>query len=517
MKRFHIRFLKPEHYFIGLLLILSLAYNYHQVITFRPVGIHQWRNCISAAFPLNFYHGGNFFTTQTNALLADNLSSDISIVEFPLIYFMISLFYRVFGPEEIWFRLFQILIGFTGLTCLFRASYYFTRDWFYAGFIPLIIFTSPIYVYYLNNFIPDATALSFTFIAFYFFTVYLKRRRLTPWIASMGFFALAALTKTSALLPYLAIGGVALLDLHRVRSQSSDLTPFRYRFIEILSYLSVLILVIAWYTYGRIYSDIHGGSVSPAEIRPLWRMDRETIEATLHSMGGWFREGVYHSRYFLMLSALVFVFSLFLRKKANRFLHTLNILVVAGAVCFSVLFFFDLRNHDYYHINNLFLFIPLYLTLFSVIRLGWPSLYRSYWMKLFLASVVLLLAVNAGEHMRKRYRERNMYFAGSCRNLRMYDIEEELEQLGITRDHKVYCTPDRSINISLYLMDRKGLTDYSPYRPLPLDERLTRMRKAGIEYLILGSREPYQDITNLDSILGRKIGEIGTTEIFKLQ
>jgi len=98
----------------------------------------------------------------------------------------------------------------------------------------------------------------------------------------------------------------------------------------------------------------------------------------------------------------------------------------------------------------------------------------------------------------------------------MYDIEDYLNELGIDRTCKVYCTPDLSINISLFYCNRKGLTDYSTLRLLPLEERLERMKELHIEYVILGSRKTYEDIENLDQLLGEKIGQVGETEIFRL-
>jgi hypothetical protein len=279
----------------------------------------------------------------------------------------------------------------------------------------------------------------------------------------------------------------------------------------------VILLVVAWYAYAKVYSDIHAGSISAVEIRPIWKLDKDTISATFKSMQVWYRNGTYHAKYFLILSALLFLGTVFMRKMADPFLYSLNILVVLGALSFSILFFRSMRNHDYYQINNLFLFIPLYLTVFSIILNSWPQLYRSIWMKMLLSGVILLLVLNAGEHMRKRYSDRDMHYVSSSETLRMFNIEEYLNNIGITREDKVYCTPDRSMNISLYLTNRKGLTDFSPLSKLTLQERLERMKGIGIEYVILGSREPYLEEENLDEMLGQKIGEIGGTEIFRLE
>ncbi len=254
MRYFKASALMPVFLFLLILTGLALFFNFQHILFLRPLGIHQWRSCVSAAFPVNLAYGGSFFTTQTNALMADNFTSDVTVVEFPLIYFIISIFYRVFGVHEFWFRGFQLAIGFMGLVYLFKASYYFTRDWVYAAFIPLVIFTSPVYAFYVSGFIPDAVALSLTFGGFYYFLRYSENRRKGTWLLSMSFFLLAGLTKTSSLLPYFGLAGVALMELINRKREDGPESLFDLNRATISSYLGVLILIAGWYFYAWIYS-----------------------------------------------------------------------------------------------------------------------------------------------------------------------------------------------------------------------------------------------------------------------
>ncbi len=140
MKPIKLKHLRPEYLFFVILLAVGLLYNYHEILSMRPCGIHQWRSCVSAAFPVNFTTAGVSLPPRPMPCWQIIITSDITVVEFPLIYFIISLFYRVFGVNEIWFRLVQVAIGYMGLIYLFKASYMVTKDWFYAGVIPMIIF-----------------------------------------------------------------------------------------------------------------------------------------------------------------------------------------------------------------------------------------------------------------------------------------------------------------------------------------------------------------------------------------
>jgi len=507
------KWLSPELIFLVILITVGLLYNYHKIAFNSPVGIHHWRNCVSAAFPVNYYYGGNFLTPQTNALLADKMTSDVTVVEFPLIYYVISVFYRIFGINAFWHRMVHVAIGFMGLVYLFKASHYFTSNWFYAGIIPMIIFTSPIYAFYLNNFIPDAAALSLTFGGFYYFMKSSQEEKFRPWLISMGFFALAGLTKTSSLLPYFGLGGVALLDLV-LRKRRDSYFQFSAKYIG--TFIMVLIFIFGWYFYARIYSDMHKGSVSPIAIRPIWTMDKKTILDTLAGMKGWFVPGFYHAKYFLYISLAVLVATIVWIRKANPFLARWNLLIFFGSVAFTLFFFIDMRQHDYYQMNNLFLLVTLYLTFFSIVAKALPGVYNSIWSKGVVTVLVFLLFLHCNDRMDFRNSERDWFYVASSKTIEMWDIEDYLEEIGVDRTSKVYCTPDRSINISLYFCNRKGLTDYAVLRIPSIEERLEKMKEYQIEYVILGSREPFKEVENLDQLLGEKIGQTGDTEIFRL-
>ncbi len=232
-------------------------------------------------------------------------------------------------------------------------------------------------------------------------------------------------------------------------------------------------------------------------------------------MGYWFRKGHYHATWFLFLTAFVFLFTLFFPRKANSFLYRFSILTFLGALAFTVLFFKSMRNHDYYQINNYFILIPIYLTFFSILGKQFPRLYASLFTKFALLIIVVLLAMNCNKVLKFRYSEQDLNYIGSVEVLKMYDIEAYLDEIGVDRSKWVHCTPDRSINISLYLCNRKGVTDFRRLKHLSLEERIPILKEGGIEYLILGSREHFKD-ENIEGLLGDKIGEIGNTEIFRI-
>mgnify|MGYP005849226601 CR=1 FL=1 len=89
--------------------------------------------------------------------------------EFPGLYFFIALLWKLFGYHEYIFRVVNTLIAFLGLFALFRTLQMIIDNLFYSLTLSLLLFTSPIFAYYANNFLTDVPALSMALIGWYFF------------------------------------------------------------------------------------------------------------------------------------------------------------------------------------------------------------------------------------------------------------------------------------------------------------------------------------------------------------
>lgn len=494
--------------------LTSLIYNYQDIIRYRPISMHQWRNCVSASIALNYYHEGEFFHPRTHNMQVDNLSSDITITEFPAIYYFIGMLYRVFGFHEYIYKLVNVLIGFTGLYFLFLLGLRNFRNYFYALIPPLIIFTSPIFVYYINNFIPDATSLSIVFIGLYFFYLYYEKSKTRDFLLAMFFFAFAGLIKTPALLLFFATIGIFGLEwIFRIRFREGQ-QIFRNKILAITGFVSVLALVVAWYAYAKIYTDEHGGVVSPVELRPIWILSAETIRLTLDAIQERLRNGNYLSQVLIYLSFGMFVFNLVFWRKHNRLLSWLVLLSFIGGLCYSLLFFRSFRQHDYYMMNNL-IFIVLVLFNFTIfLKEHLPHVYNSVITKLIIGSLTLLMIINCNTFLQKKYYGGwFMDYAIKTYNHKYGEITPYLRSLGIERTDKVYCTFDPSINISLYLMDQKGFTDFYRKGQSFSKNYMTFLDK-GLKYVIIGN---YETIDVPPEDLGlQKIGEYNSVGIYRV-
>ena len=139
--------------FFIVFIIISFFYNYNKILFYRPLGIHMWRNCVSASIAQNYLYDGNFFHPRLSSLISDNDESDITVIEFPIIYYTVSILYRIFGFHELLYKLTSVLLGFLSLFYLFKLCRMLFQDNFYAFIPPILIFTSNVYTFYLNNFI----------------------------------------------------------------------------------------------------------------------------------------------------------------------------------------------------------------------------------------------------------------------------------------------------------------------------------------------------------------------------
>ncbi|MBN1599493.1 MAG: glycosyltransferase family 39 protein [Bacteroidales bacterium] len=499
--------------FLVVYLICFFSYSYNKILFYRPDSIHQWRNCICAAFALNYYHNANFLECKTNGLLADDRTSDVTLVEFPIVYYFVSILYRIFGPQEFLFRLVNILISYLGLFYLFKTGLLLLKDRIYALVLPLVVFTSTIYAFYTNNFIPDPTSLSVSFIGVYFFFKYYNDRIVKNWYIAMLFFLLAGLIKTPSLLFYFALGGIVVVELlfKKNKEKSIDLN-----WKVILSYLGVIVVLVGWYAFAKIYSADHGGSVSEVEIRPVWALSVDSVVEIWHRIiHRWFKGGAYRATWFLYLSFILFIGNIVLFKFYKRTFTLISILLFVGAAGFTVFFFRSMYQHDYYQTGNLIIIPVIFLSFLLMIKDHLPKVYHSAVSKSVLVLILVFLIFHCVKEMNYRYSNDDRQFFSSNQRVNSYGkITPYLRSLGIKRTDKVYSTPDGSINITLYLMDQKGFTDFFMEK-VEFKDWLELFKEKGMQYVVLGDRSHLQHVENPDSLLGDKIGEFGNIEIYK--
>jgi len=512
--------------FILLLLSVSLLYNYPQILTHRPYSIHQWRQTDCLSITMNYYQENRSFFEP--AIHWQGTGNGKTVSEFPIIYYTVAKLWKVFGYHEYLFRLVNILIVFLGLFCLYKLILGLLDDVFWALTTTFFVFTSPILVYYSNNFLADAPGFGFSLIGCFFLWKGFEKQKKWWFYSSFLFFLLAGLIKLSSLIPFFAI---LVTHLYAVLFYKKERGWF-YKWYNILPYLVTIILVISWYKYAIYYNEKNMNGIFLLGLFPMWHMDLAGIKANWLNL----RKDLlpaYFNLKALNLLLVLFILSFSFYKKVNKVILFMSILIFIGIIAFMVLFYEAFTVHDYYLLNLLF-FIPLpILIMLEMLKRNYTHLFQSKALKIFMFCTVLLLSYETAVINRMKYSTNDAlvktnfvvskgtldewtgFHSNYAEHFNAYEtITPYLRKIGLKRTDRVLCLQDGSINISLYLMDQKGYTDFG-YGEKPTDQRIQFYKDNGVKYFITDTsflnRRP-----ELKPFLLAKIGIYNNIDIYKL-
>lgn len=440
--------------FLVVFVILFFVFNLNKTFFEPPQSVHIWRqtNCLSIT--QNYYqYNLPFFEPEIHNQFCDGGYSGRAVGEFPVIYYTVAQLWKVFGNEEWIFRMVQTLILFAGLWCLFKSMFYLFKNWIWAGFGSLLLFTSPMVVFYGPNFLPDAPGLAFVFISWYFITKFLKNRKIISlWISAL-FFALSMLLKITSGLSFIALGGWILYELI---FQKKEDRIFNFQIKHLIPFVPVIFVVTGWYLYAEHYNAIHRGHFSYHGIWPIWTMTKVQFFRIIDALNK-----IYFKELFLpytqYLTMGVWIYLLIIIKRLKRIFRYFIIVLPAGFVMQMILWFQVLEGHDYYTINLLIVFAAVWAIFFYSLKntriLSHPVFY--------LAGTVFLIwnIVTCQNRIEERYTSwMNSMYVDHMQPL--VEIESYFVELGIDPEDKVISLPDYTINASLYYMKRKGYTEF---------------------------------------------------------
>src|ERR1019366_7525126 len=239
-----------------------------------------------------------------------------TVSEFPIIYYTIAKLWKVFGYHEWIFRLMNTLILFSALFALFKFYEDVLKNSVWAIMITLFFFTSPILVFYGNNFTADVPALSMAIIAWFFFWKFYKTEK-NKWLAvSALFFMTGILLKASAGISFICVGVVFLLEFFNIIKFKNEEKIFKQPYKQSLIFIIPLTLVFVWYAYASHYNKQNNDGLFLIGILPIWEFDRvhivETARSLLHEL-----LPQYFNLYALVIILSMFILLFVFPKKAN--------------------------------------------------------------------------------------------------------------------------------------------------------------------------------------------------------
>lgn len=427
--------------------------------------------------------------------------------EFPIIYFVVAKIWEVTGYNLFIFRLVQVLILFAGLLLLFRSLQVLFNNKLWAGFVSLLLFTSPMMVFYGPNFLPDVPALSFVFIAWFFVAIFLKKRNQgSLWLSAL-FFSLSMLLKITSALSFIALGGWILFELI---FQKEEARIFNFKRFQFVPFILVIPAVAAWYWYVEYYNGLHGGQVSYHGIWPVWKMTNEQYLRIIDALNK-----IYFKELFLpytqYLTLAIWVYLLVTIKRLLPVFRFFVIVLPLGMLIELLLWFQVLEGHDYYTINLLVVFVSVWTIFFYSIKQ--TKLIRNP--VFYLVGLVFLIfnVITCQTRIETRHQGwmNSMY---EDRMKALVEIGPYFDELGITPEDKVISIPDYTINASLFYMNRKGYTEFAS--DFTKAETFYERIEQGAKYLIVNDTTIFKNEV-IQPFITKKMGEFKNIWVYDLR
>ncbi|MGZ3883606.1 MAG: ArnT family glycosyltransferase [Bacteroidia bacterium] len=466
---------------IFILISLHCFYKYTGVydnIHKRPCSVHSWAQCERASIALNFYQVDmNFFKPRIHKVLD---GEGITGLEFPFVNYSAAILYKLFGFNEMYYRLFVMLTLVFGLVLFNLLCYSVTKSYLLALAAVASAALSPILLFYTANFLPDTTSLGFVLAAWYFFYRYLETGRQQKLILFFVFALLAALIKITSIIVFCVLIGLVVLDYMKFFHKTRQNLPLFANKLKVLG-LSLLgmALVFAWYKYAQWLSDTYHSDAfllkqnlvtTKKEMSEIWKVVKET----------WVPH-YYAQETYTLIVCVAFSFLIGF-KYVSRLLFTITFLTLMGSCCFVFLMLVQFRNHDYYIITLLpFVFLLMLTFVDMVVKLAdnfFPPLKFIVLVIIFFNAKECILWNK--ESFSLRYDAVSYSYTGDFRPYE--DLEPKLRAMGIKRTDVTMSAYDFSFCNSLYLMNQMGWTIDKEFTP---DFVKWMMEKTQPQYLVL--------------------------------
>ncbi len=419
----------------------------------RPKGVHQGAQCDRASIALNYYHNGlNLLYPEVH----ENRCKDgIVSCEFPLTNYLTAIVYKCINDDEKYFRILTFIFVSLGMYGLFLLFGLYVKS-VIAYILLFLLNASPILLFYAANFIPDASALGLSLVAWYlFFRLFIPHpylpnyKKLGSIILFILTLTLAVASKTTCLIQWMTMAGVYFLSHFKLLK--IELTNKKGL---ISSLLFALILPILWQLWAHQLGKLHNSEFFILHI-PLITDKTAFLNAWRVYLGNWPQETF--TSFLQYAVALLLLVPFFIKKYISNALWYISLLNTIGSILFMAIMINQFMYHDYY-----------ILCLFPAIVLNWLALasaavkIKSYfwWVKIGLV-MLLIVALQkqfsyGKSNLESRYTTGTYWEQSQQKTIDYTLFKHKINALGITRKSCVLVGYDGAPNNVLYLLDLNG-------------------------------------------------------------
>lgn len=416
-----------------------------------PSGIHFVRQTDSLAFADQYYFFGQGFFEPA----VYNLSSEggRAACEFPLLYYLTALLYRVFGYDDSILRVITFLLVVAGMLSFIRLGIALTGNRLLSFLSVVLVSGSCILYYYASNVLPDGAALGLTLLALGI-GLHPHVTRAGLWLTYL-LFLFACLIKITYLIYPAALAAYPLLRGTALDGRSSG-----NRFVHLAGIAVVGTAVCVWTIYVHSYNGLYGDRYFLTTWAPVWNMSAaECKDVWLYLTDYWSGAFFKPSSFVALALSLALVFFWFRRLLPGH--GTFLLVASAGCAAFMLFFLQKFKDHDYYLLVTIPLAATALLLLVGLIARK-PDSRAIRWLTVA-ALTVLSFTGNqyAQQKMTNRLALRENLFSTPVERLAGQDAA--LHALGCLPNHTVVVVGDYTRNGSLFHLKRKGIT-FSPER-----------------------------------------------------
>ena len=509
--------------FILLFILVSFLYKLQISIKYPPASIHQWRQADALSITKNYFEEGMHFFEPKIHFQASIEGKAVG--EFPVIYYINAAIWKVTGQNYITVRLLNLSIVFLGLFFLFKLCDRYLNSLFYSLFIPLLLFSSPLFGYYSNNFLINLPAVCILFIGWFYLYKYIQEKDRKSILIASILFSFSVLLRPTMMMGIVPIYIIIFLELIRVLKGKH----FGINRINCFFLLFPILCLIGWIFFSKAYNLKSGSIYFLLSTTPIW--DAQNKLEIWNSFINKVLPEFYHLG-FLSIFILMLVFIIINIKKSNRYLVIFLFTLLIELIVFVLFWFQNLNVHDYY-LLDFYLIIPvLFITFFKLLQNINLSVFNSTIVKSGLFVILILSFCFGIAKTRIKYFGNNTFVTKNFLSEKehrywewlKWDYETRIEstetvtsylrKIALKRSDLVLSLPDVSPNITLYFMDQKGYTLlYNDDKTIK--EVIENAIDNKVKYLIITDKVLAKD-SSISDYTKNKIGEYKNVSVFKL-
>ncbi|UPT67277.1 MAG: hypothetical protein M0D57_00840 [Sphingobacteriales bacterium JAD_PAG50586_3] len=194
-------------------------------------------------------------------------------------------------------------------------------------------------------------------------------------------------------------------------------------------------------------------------------------------------------------------------EKVNRLVGLITLLLHLGGACFYLIMIGQFRHHDYYIIPLLPAFLFLLITFVDLLQ-RLPRFNSRFVLPVALTVICSYQFTVAQANLESRYNKTSDFYG--VNNDYYFELENYLQSINLQYNDAVISFADSSPNVTLYLMNRRGITfrDFDDKTAI-----VASMKKA--KYIV-NNQPSIHDHAYLQPYLQNPIGKFGIIEVYKI-